>query len=144
METWKFLALLAALFAGLTSILAKAGMARLGPDLALAVRTAVVCLIVFGNALLLAAGRPFPLLRAAQPRDLWLLALSGATAAASWICYYRAMRTGTVSFVALVDKGSIVVTLVLSFLILREPLTARLALGGGLILAGVVVLAWKT
>lgn len=143
METWKLQALLAALFAGLTSVLAKSGMKSLGPDVSLAVRTCVVFTLVALNALLWTAGRPAAALAAAAPRDLALLALSGLTTSLSWIFYYRAMKTGTVSFVALVDKGSILITLLLSFLILREPFTPKIALGGGLILAGIVILTCK-
>ncbi len=143
METWKLQALLAALFAGLTSILAKSGMANLGPDVSLALRTSVVFVLVTVNAFVWTGGRPAAALAAAAPRDLALLALSGLTTSLSWIFYYRAMKTGTVSFVALVDKGSIIVTLLLAFWLLREPLTPKLAIGGAMILSGVLVLAWR-
>ena len=144
MEPWKIQALLAALFAGLTSVLAKAGMKNLGPDVSLALRTSVVFTLVLLNALVWTNARPIAALEAARPRDLALLALSGLTTSLSWIFYYRAMKTGTVSFVALVDKGSIVVTLLLSFWLLHEPFTPKFAIGGSLILAGIGVLAWKT
>jgi transporter family protein len=144
MEPWKFQAILAAIFAGLTSILAKSGMKTLGPDVSLAVRTAVVFALVTVSAFASTPGRVAEALAAARPRDIALLALSGLTTSLSWIFYYRAMKTGTVSFVALVDKGSIVVTLVLAFLLLREPFTTRTACGGGLILLGIVVLTFKS
>jgi bacterial/archaeal transporter family protein len=143
MEPWKIQALLAALFAGLTSILAKSGMKTLGPDVSLALRTAVVFALITLNAFIWTSGRPGAALAAARPRDLVLLTLSGLTTSLSWIFYYRAMKTGTVSFVALVDKGSIVVTLVLAFLLLHEPFTAKTACGGSLILLGIGVLTWK-
>jgi transporter family protein len=143
MEPWKIQALLAALFAGLTSILAKSGMKTLGPDVSLALRTGVVFALVVANAFVWTAGRPVAALATARPRDLLLLALSGLTTSLSWIFYYRAMKTGTVSFVALVDKGSIIVTLVLSFLLLHEPFTRKTACGGGLILLGIAVLTWR-
>lgn len=143
MEPWKIQAILAALFAGLTSILAKSGMKTLGPDVSLALRTAVVFALVVANAFIWTAGRPVAALAAARPRDLVLLALSGLTTSLSWIFYYRAMKTGTVSFVALVDKGSIIVTLVLSFLLLHEPFTTKTACGAGLILFGIAVLTWR-
>ena len=144
MEPWKIQAILAALFAGLTSVLAKSGMKNLGPDVSLALRTCVVFTLVMLNALIWTNARPLAALEAARPRDLMLLALSGLTTSLSWIFYYRAMKTGTVSFVALVDKGSILITLVLSFWLLREPFTPKIALGGALILAGLGVLTWKT
>jgi transporter family protein len=143
MQPWKIQAILAALFAGLTSVLAKSGMKNLGPDVSLALRTCIVFALVSVNAFVWTSGRPVAALAAASPRDLALLALSGLTTSLSWIFYYRAMKTGTVSFVALVDKGSIFVTLLLSFWLLREPFTPKLAFGGGLILSGIIVLAWR-
>ena len=143
MEPWKTQAILAALFAGLTSILAKSGMKTLGPDVSLALRTCVVFILVILNAFLWTSGRPIAALEAARPRDLLLLALSGLTTSLSWIFYYRAMKTGTVSFVALVDKGSILITLLLSFWLLREPFTPKIACGGSLILLGITILTWK-
>jgi transporter family protein len=143
METWKIQAILAALFAGLTSVLAKSGMKNLGPDVSLALRTCVVFTLVVLNALVWTSGKPIAALAEARGRDLALLALAGLTTSLSWIFYYRAMKTGTVSFVSLVDKGSILVTLVLSFWLLREPFTPKIALGGGFVLAGLVILTWK-
>jgi transporter family protein len=143
METLKIQAILAAFFAGLTSVLAKSGMKNLGPDVSLALRTCVVFTIVMLNMLVWTAAKPLAALRSAQPRDLALLALSGVTTSLSWIFYYRAMKTGTVTFVSLVDKGSILVTLMLSALVLREEFTKQTALGAGLVLAGIVVLNWK-
>ena len=143
METWKIQAILAALFAGLTSVLAKSGMKNLGPDVSLALRTCVVFTLVMINMLIWTAAKPFASLRAAQPRDIALLALSGLTTSLSWIFYYRAMKTGTVSFVSLVDKGSIIVTLLLSVLVLREDFTRQTAIGAALILAGIVVMNWR-
>jgi bacterial/archaeal transporter family protein len=143
METWKIQALLAALFAGLTSVLAKSGMKNLGPDVSLALRTCVVFTLVAGNALIWTAGKPLAALEAARPRDLTLLALSGLTTSLSWIFYYRAMKTGTVTFVSLVDKGSILVTLVLSFWLLKEPFTPKVVCGAALIIAGIITLTYK-
>lgn len=143
METWKLQAILAAVFAGLTSVLAKSGMQNLGPDVSLAIRTGVVFTLVIGNALVVTSAKPLVALHAATPRDFILLALSGLTTSLSWIFYYRAMKTGTVTFVSLVDKGSIVITLLLSFFILREHFSAQTLAGAGLILAGIVVLNWR-
>ena len=140
METWKLQALLAAIFAGLTSVLAKSGLAGLSADTGLAIRTAVVFLLVSANAFAIGGAGE---INSITGRNLALLALSGLTTSLSWIFYYRAMKTGTVSTVALIDKGSIVITLLLSFSLLREPFTARVVLGAALILAGVGVLSWK-
>ena len=143
MEPWKIQAILAALIAGHTSVLAKSGMKNLGPDVSLALRTCVVFTLVMLNALIWTNARPLAALEAARPRDLALLALSGLTTSLSWIFYYRAMKIGTVSFVSLVDKGSILITLALSFWLLREPFTPKIALGGALILAGLITLTYK-
>jgi transporter family protein len=143
MEPWKIQAVLAALFAGLTSVLAKSGMAALGADLALGVRTLVVFLLITANIAFLPNQQSLATLRLVPGRDLWMLILSGATAALSWIFYFRAVRTGTVSYVALIDKGSILVTLLLSFLILKEPITPKVACGALLILAGIITLTYK-
>ena len=143
METWKLQAILAAIFAGLTSVLAKSGMQNLGPDVSLAVRTCVVFTLVVGNALVVTSAKPLSALSAASPRDLLLLALAGLTTSLSWIFSYRAMKTGTVTFVSLVDKGSIIVTLFFSFFVLREHFSAQTLAGAGLILVGIIVLNWK-
>jgi transporter family protein len=76
-------------------------------------------------------------------RAVLFLVLSGITTSLSWIFYYRAMKIGTVSYVAAIDKGSILITILLSVMLLKEPLTPRLAAGAVLILAGMVVLIWK-
>jgi transporter family protein len=76
-------------------------------------------------------------------KQLILLMLSGITTTVSWVFYYRAMKDGLVSYVAAIDKGSILITLVLSFLLLKEPLTPKILMGAGLIFCGLVVLIWK-
>lgn len=143
METWKIQALLAALFAGITAVLAKSGMTALSADVALTVRTGIVFLFIVANAFLFTGGHPIAQFRQASASDLWLLVLSGATAALSWIFYFRAIKDGAVSWVAVVDKGSILVTLLLSFWLLREPFTARIACGSALVFAGIIVLTFK-
>lgn len=142
MERWKIYAFAAAFFAGLTSIVAKAGLKTVGADLGLAIRTVFVFVFIMLSTLLLTdAARTATSLQTAGWKTIALLALSGLTTTLSWICYYRAMHEGTVSYVALVDKGSILVTLSLSILLLGEPFTWRLGVGALLVLAGLVVLA---
>lgn len=132
----------AALFAGLTSVIAKAGLKALGADLGLAVRTVFVfAFIMLNTAMWTGMEKAAATLQQAGWRPIGLLALSAVTTTLSWICYYRAMHEGTVSFVSLVDKGSILVTLTLSVLLLGEPFTWRIAAGAGLILCGLLVLA---
>ena len=142
MERWKLYAIGAALSAGMTSVIAKAGLKNLGADLGLAVRTAFVFAFVMVNLALWTDGPSASVaLRNSGWKTISLLALSALTTALSWICYYRAMKEGTVTFVSLVDKGSILVTLALSVVILGEPFTGRVAIGAALILSGILVLS---
>ena len=142
MERWKIYAFAAALFAGLTSVIAKAGLKVLGADLGLAVRTVFVFSFIMLNTWIWTGPtRATAALQHAGWRPIGLLALSALTTTLSWICYYRAMKEGTVSYVSLIDKGSILVTLALSVIILGEPFTWRVGAGAGLVLAGLLVLA---
>jgi bacterial/archaeal transporter family protein len=141
MEKWTFYAIISMLFAGITSVVAKFGMKDLSSDTALTVRTAVVFSIVVANAFLFR--NAYSELQQAPKSNLLFLAISGITTALSWIFYYRAMKEGPVSYVASIDKASIVVTLVLSFVLLKEPMTAKVLIGAGFILVGMVILIWK-
>ncbi len=140
MPRWILYALLSAVFAGMTSVLAKFGLKDVKSDVALVLRTAVVFgwVLIFGLSL-----HGWRDLGTIGWRNAGFLALSGCTTAASWILYYRAIAEGNVSTVAVIDKSSLVVTLALSFLILHEPVTWRTLAGGALVLAGMLVLIWK-
>ncbi len=129
------------IFAGFTSVIAKFGMKDLSSDAALAIRTAVVFTIVIANAFILK--NAYTEIANAPAKNLIFLAISGITTSLSWIFYYRAMKEGPVSYVASIDKASIVVTLILSFLILKEPITAKVLIGAGFILTGMAILIWK-
>jgi transporter family protein len=134
---WLGWALLSALFAGLTAVLAKAGVKGVDSNLATAVRTVVV--LVLAWAIVFAGGRPD---FAGVPRRAWLfLVLSGLATGASWLCYFRALQLGDASRIAPIDKLSVVVAIALAALFLGERLTWQHWLGGGLIAAGAVVLA---
>ena len=137
METWIIYALLSALFAGMTSVLAKFGMEKLQADQALFIRILTIFVILNG---MLMAGHRYTAFRGIASKDILLLIASGITTSMSWIFYYRAMKEGTVSYVASIDKLSIVITLALSFLLLKEPVTAKAAAGSLLIIAGIAVL----
>jgi transporter family protein len=141
MEKWILYAIISMVFAGLTSVIAKYGMKDLSSDTALAVRTTVVFSIVVANALLFS--NALPELVHAPKINLQYLSISGITTSLSWIFYYRAMKEGVVSYVASIDKASIVVTLLLTFLILKEPLTPKLLAGAAFILTGMLILVWK-
>lgn len=140
MELWMFYALLSMVFAGATSILAKYGMQNINPDLALAVRTSVIFALVL---LLNYSAETFSGIPSLTTREILLLVLSGVATTLSWVFYYRAMKSGPVSYVAAIDKGSIVITMLLAFTLLKEPITPRILLGGGLIFFGMIVLVWK-
>ncbi len=134
---WLGWALLSAVFAGLTAVLAKAGVRDVDSNLATAIRTTVVLLLAWGIALV---GRSPSV--TTIPRNAWLfLTLSGLATGASWLCYFRALAIGDASKVAPVDKLSVVVAMALAVLFLGEWLTPTQWLGGALIVAGTVVIA---
>ena len=138
--SWVAWALLSALFAGLTAVLAKLGVAGVESNLATAVRTSVV--LVFTWSIAFATTNPAAML--GFPRRTWLfLALSGIATGLSWLCYFRALQLGEVSRVAPVDKLGVVFAIAFAAVFLKERLTWQHGLGGALIVAGAVVLAWE-
>lgn len=142
METWKLNAIAAAVFAGVTAVIAKAGLKDVSADAGMAVRTAFVLgFVAIHTVVWTGVSKTVNELQAAGGKTIAWLALSALTTTLSWVCYYRAMKDGTVTYVSLVDKGSVLVTLALSIVLLGEPLTWRVAGGAGLIVAGLVVLA---
>lgn len=141
MEKWKLYAIISMLFAGLTSVIAKFGMQKLSSDVALSIRTIVVFGIITINAFLF--NNAFSQIKEAPKSNLFFLILSGITTSLSWIYYYRAMKEGQVAYVASIDKASIVVTIILSFILLKEPVTPKIIFGALLIIAGMIVLVWK-
>lgn len=140
MQTWIIYALISMFFAGLTSVLAKYGLQNISADFGLGIRTAVIFLII--GAINLAGDRykEFGNLTMIQ---IALLIASGVTTSLSWIFYYRAMKDGLVSYVAAIDKASILITLVFSFFLLKEPMTPKVIAGAFLIFAGMILLVWK-
>ena len=137
---WLIWSLLSALFAGLTAVLAKVGVASVDSNLATAIRTSVI--LIFAWTIAFVTAKPADL--TSLPGRTWLfLVLSGVATGLSWLCYFRALQLGQASQVAPVDKLSVVFVLIFAALFLREPLTLRSGLGGLLIVAGAIVLAWK-
>lgn len=137
---WKYYALLSAFFAALTAIFAKIGVKNINSDLATAIRTTVILLLTWG---IVAAGRHLGELRDIG-RHTWLfLILSGIATGLSWLFYFKALQTGDVSRVAPIDKLSVVMTICLSFLFLKEPVSPRVILGAVLITAGSIVMIVK-
>ncbi|MFC2523810.1 MAG: EamA family transporter [Lautropia mirabilis] len=137
MERWVLYATLSMLFAGFTSVIAKMGMEGISAELGLSVRTLFVCGFVFVFALMFVDPTELPRLNG---RSLMWLGISGATTALSWIFYYKAIKEGQVATVALIDKGSVVVAMILAWILLREAITPRMAIGATLIVSGLLVM----
>ncbi len=137
---WRLWALGSALFAALTAVLAKVGVTGISSNLATVIRTGVI--LVFGVGLLAFTGEGRGVW-ALGPRAWTFLVLSGLATGLSWLCYFRALQLGEASRVAPVDKLSVVFVLMLAGLFLGERLTWAQWLGGSLILAGAIVIAWK-
>ncbi|GAB2587856.1 EamA family transporter [Spirosoma areae] len=140
MPTYLVYALLSTAFAGLTAVLAKVGLSAISSDLGLAIRTTVVYLAVIIQFL---SWHSVSETKQLTSRAILFLVLSGLATAGSWIFYYKAVKIGPVSEIALIDKGSIVITVFFSYLLLHEPLTPKLLLGLTLIVAGLLVMIWK-
>lgn len=140
MKPWITFAILSMIFAGFTSTIAKLGLVGISGELGLVVRTIFVFGLVVVFAVFTVPPAQFASLTAA---NYFWLGLSGLATALSWIFYYRALKDGEVSTIALIDKGSILVAIVLACVILKEQITPRVALGGLLMLAGIVVIAKK-
>ena len=138
---WKYYALLSALFASLTAIFAKAGVrGDINSDLATAIRTLVILVLTWG---IVAAGNHLRELRDVTASTWAFLLLSGVTTGLSWLFYFKAIQAGDVSKVAPIDKLSVVFTIVLAFIFLREPVSWKLLLGAALITAGGIVILYK-
>ena len=137
LKMWKLFALLSAVFAALTSILAKLGMKDVDSNLATALRTGVVLILAWGIVL---ANGSFKGLGSLTWQNWLFIALSGLATGLSWIFYFKAIQMGDVSIVAPIDKCSVVLTMILSFIILGEKVTLKTLVGGLLITAGTLVL----
>lgn len=134
---WFVLALLSAVFAALTSILAKVGIEGVPSNLATAIRTGVVLVMAWGMVFLTNTQGGIGDIS----RRSWLfLILSGLATGASWLCYYRALQIGEASKVVPVDKLSVVITLVLAFVFLHEKVTVKSLAGCVLITAGTLLM----
>lgn len=140
MDKWVLYAFVSMFFAGFTSVIAKMGLTGISGELGLTIRT----VFVFGFVLLFAAWAvPMQQLAAVSSRNLLWLGLSGVTTSLSWIFYYKALKVGDVATVALIDKGSVVVAMLLAWFLLREVITLRMVIGAALIVAGLLVIAKK-
>ncbi len=134
---WFLFALLSAIFAALTSILAKVGIEGVNSNLATAIRTVVVVALAWGMVFLTHAQNGIWEIS----RKSWLfLILSGLATGGSWLCYYKALQIGEASKVVPIDKLSVVITLVLAFVFLHEEFTVKSLIGCILIGAGTLVM----
>ena len=135
---WAVFALLSAVFAALTSILAKVGINGVNSNLATAIRTVVVVIMAWGMVFLTKGQSGI----GAISKKSWIfLILSGLATGASWLCYYYALQVGDVSKVVPIDKLSVIITLLLAFVCLHEQFTVRSVIGCILIGAGTLLMA---
>ncbi len=138
MDRWVIYAAISMLFAGCTSVIAKHGLMGITSELGLTVRTLFVAGYVLLFAALAVRREEWAVLNS---RNLVWLGLSGLTTAVSWVFYYKALKEGEVSSVALIDKGSFVVAVLLAWLVLGERMTPRVIVGTVLILAGLLAVS---
>ena len=137
---WKYYALLSALFAALTAIFAKIGVKDINSDLATAIRTSVILVITWGIVLF---GTHMGEIKDIS-RHAWVfLILSGIATGLSWLFYFKALKSGEVSRVAPIDKLSVVITIFLSFILLKEPVSLKVIIGALLITGGSVLMLIK-
>jgi transporter family protein len=134
---WILYALLSAFFAALTAVLAKIGMENVDSNLATAIRTVVV--LILACAIVFITGKHHEIANIGQKSWLFLV-LSGLATGLSWLFYYKALQIGDVSKVVPVDKFSVVIAMVLGFIILKEAITVKTAIGGVFITIGMLLL----
>lgn len=136
-ESWIIYAILSAVFAALTSILAKIGISDINSNLATAIRTIVVVIMAWGIVFLTGTQNGIQDITAKS----WIfLVLSGLATGLSWLFYYKALQLGDASKVVPIDKFSVVISMILAFVILKEDLTLKTIMGGILITAGTFVM----
>ncbi|MFA1745121.1 EamA family transporter [Fusobacterium animalis] len=134
---WAIFAILSAIFAALTSILAKVGIEGINSNLATAVRTIVVVFMAW--FMVFATGNQNGIVDISKKSWIFLI-LSGLATGTSWLCYYKALQLGEVSKVVPIDKLSIVITIILAFIFLGEQITLKTLIGCCLIVAGTFVM----
>lgn len=137
---WKYYALLSALFAALTAIFAKVGVKVINSNLATAIRTTVILLLTWG---IVAFTGHIGELKEISRHTWCFLLLSGLATGLSWLFYFKALPTGSVSLVAPIDKLSVVITIFLAFFLLRETISLKNLIGAVLITTGSIFMLWK-
>lgn len=134
---WKWYAILSAIFAALTAIFAKIGIKNINSDLATAIRTCIILFITWG--IVIVSNNTGEVKNLTKQNWIFLI-LSGAATGLSWLFYFKALQIGDASKVAPIDKLSVVFTILLSFLILKEPFSWKVLIGGLCIAAGSLVI----
>ncbi len=140
MERWILYAVISMFFAGFTAVVAKQGLAGISAELGLTLRTIFVCVLIIIFGLLTISPSE---VKALQKTNYGWLALSAITTAGSWIFYYKALKMGDVATIALIDKGSVVVSILLAWWFFKEAITLRMVLGAILIVTGIIVISKK-
>ncbi len=136
---WVIFALLSAIFAAFTSILAKIGIDGVNSNLATAIRTVVVVAMAWGMVFI--TNTQHGIMEISKKSWIFLI-LSGLATGASWLCYYKALQMGDASKVVAIDKLSVVITLILAVALLHEDFTIKSAVGAALITVGTLVMVW--
>ena len=140
MPAWILYALISTLLAGVTGVLVKSSISSINTEVGLVVRIAIVLIIVLINLFVVKGYKePFT----ASYKTLFLLILSGITTGFCWIYFYKAIDIGNLSVITAIERGSIVVTILLAITFLGEPFTLKLGVGAGLMILGMLVLIWK-
>ena len=134
---WILFAFGSALFAGLTSILAKCGIRKTDSTVATAIRTIIV--LIFAWVMVFVQGKQGQM-KAVPPNELGFICLSGLATGASWLCYYKALQLGPASLVAPIDKLSILVTVLFSYIVFHERLSRKALTGLAVLVAGTLVM----
>ena len=137
---WKYYALLSAFFAAMTAICAKVGVKDVNSDLATAIRTFVILLLTWGIVL---AGSHLGEIKSISAHTWFFLILSGVATGLTWLFYFKALQKGDVARVAPIDKLSVVITIVLAFIFLKEEVSLRVIVGALLITGGSIVMLVK-
>jgi bacterial/archaeal transporter family protein len=140
MERWVVYAIISMIFAGVTSVIAKQGLVNITGELGLFVRTCFVFVFVIMFAVVAVPRAQFNTL---STKNFTWLGLSGITTAVSWYYYYKALEIGKVSTIAIIDKASFVIAVILAWVFLGEEVSARVVFGCGLILSGLLVVSQK-
>lgn len=134
---WKYYAILSAIFAALTAIFAKVGIKNIDSNLATAIRTVIILCLTWG---IVFSSNTLSGVKELTKMNWAFLILSGVATGLSWLFYFKALQVGEASKVAPIDKLSVVFTIVLAFLILKEPVSWKVIVGGGMIAAGSLVI----